>query len=409
MKIEIVLNIISIVFISIGIFLLLVRMWKAKYCDNQPVAKTEGHHFAILIPARDESKVIEELLKSIKKQTVPILMKDVYVIVESEEDPTVKITTSYKASTIIRVELDKRRKGFALDEAIRMIKKQNKRYDAYFIFDADNILESDYLEKMTKSYDQGYDIGVGYRNCKNGNDSWVAACSSLTFSMINTLGNESKKKKTQTVTISGTGFYIRGNLIDKWGGYPFHTLTEDYELTLYATLHGLTTDYNIEAKFYDEQPLTYRKTVPQRIRWVRGYFDSRRIYVPQIKESLKHKTNNYGSEFATYLGVKPFIIIIIGIVLFLLNQVIKLCYLPTINIVITIFGAIIFCYLLLFLITLLMLKKEKGRLNLTKKMQLTAVVMNPFFLTTYVYCAIVALIHHDIEWKKIEHSQTLKK
>ena len=44
----------------------------------------------------------------------------------------------------------------------------NKDYDAYFIFDADNILEKDFIKNMIPIYYQGYDIGVGYRNIKNG-------------------------------------------------------------------------------------------------------------------------------------------------------------------------------------------------------------------------------------------------
>lgn len=55
--------------------------------------------------------------------------------------------------------------------------------------DADNVLDVDFVKNMEKSINEGYDIGIGYRNCKNGNDSVVAAASALTFSMINELSN----------------------------------------------------------------------------------------------------------------------------------------------------------------------------------------------------------------------------
>lgn len=73
---------------------------------------------------------------------------------------------------------------------------------------------------MEEAYEDGYDIGIGYRNTKNGNDSVIAAASSLTFSMINTLGNEHKTKCNNTLTISGTGFYIKGDIVEKLSGYP---------------------------------------------------------------------------------------------------------------------------------------------------------------------------------------------
>ena len=67
-----------------------------------------------------------------------------------------------------------------------------------------------------------------------------------------------------------------------WKGYPFHTLTEDYELSSYATLNNLTTYYNTKSIFYDEQPLRFKDTINQRIRWIRGYFDVRKIYNKKI-------------------------------------------------------------------------------------------------------------------------------
>ena len=66
---------------------------------------------------------------------------------------------------------------------------------------------------MIKTFKDGYDIGIGYRNTKNGNTNAIAASSSLIFSIINTVGNSRKTKKTMNSTISGTGFYINGKFI----------------------------------------------------------------------------------------------------------------------------------------------------------------------------------------------------
>ena len=46
--------------------------------------------------------------------------------------------------------------------------------------------------------------------------------------------------------------------MEDWQGFPFNTLTEDYELTLYSTLNNLTTTYNEKAIFYDEQPDSFK-------------------------------------------------------------------------------------------------------------------------------------------------------
>ena len=135
---------------------------------------------------------------------------------------------------------------------------------------------------MINSIEEGYDIGISYRNTKN-SSTLVAASSALTFSMINTIGNQLKSKYTNNLTISGTGYYIKGSLVEDWQGFPFNTLTEDYELTLYSTLNNLTTTYNEKAIFYDEQPDSFKVSMKQRTRWVKGYFEARKIYIKEIR------------------------------------------------------------------------------------------------------------------------------
>lgn len=43
-------------------------------------------------------------------------------------------------------DLSKRRKGYALDDAIKEILVKNKKYESYFIFDVDNVLDKDFIK-----------------------------------------------------------------------------------------------------------------------------------------------------------------------------------------------------------------------------------------------------------------------
>ena len=384
------------ILITIGIIWLLIDYILSYFNSNVPKEKNNKGKFAILIPARDESRVIEELLSSILNQTRKIDSDDVYVIVEEESDKTVEIVKNKNMNIVFRHDLSKKRKGYALDDAIKEILEQKKHYDAYFIFDADNVLDKDYIKNMEKAYESGYDIGIGYRNTKNGNDSVIAAASSLTFSMINTLGNEHKMKCNNTLTISGTGFYIKGDIIEKLGGYPFNSLTEDYELTLYATLNDLTTTYVKNAIFFDEQPVKYNITINQRTRWIKGFFEARKKYIPLL---LKKEINkNFSSSFHQIMGVTPYILLIIGLLGILLIN-----YFNVKNTIVL----ILFVYLIMVLITSIMVLKEKSYLNINNKMKIKVILYNPIFLTTYIICLFKAILNKDVKWLKIEHSKSL--
>lgn len=390
-------RIISEIIITISILTLLYKYLIMKKNTNYPQKEKKGHNYAILIPARNESLVIEKLLISIENQTKKIKPEDVYVIVETKKDKTVSIVEKHKMTIVYRKNLNKKRKGFALDDAIKEILKSNKKYDAYFIFDADNILDKNYIKEMTKSFDEGYDIGIGYRNTKN-SKNLVSAASALTFSMINTIGNKRKSKYTNNLIISGTGYYIKGTIIESWKGFPFNSLTEDYELSLYSILNNLTTTYNDSAIYYDEQPEIFDVTITQRSRWVKGYFDARRNYIHKIRKSISKKDKNYASKITALIGVNPLITLIIGILLLLIDSITSFK-----NFIISLLIIFILIYITLMIFTYIIIKKEENKLDI-KVSKILLIFYNPFYLLSYIYCLYIAITKKDLGWQEIKHT-----
>lgn len=390
-------RIISEIIITISILTLLYKYLIMKKNTNYPQKEKNDHNYAILIPARNESLVIEKLLISIENQTKKIKPEDVYVIVETKKDKTVSIVEKHKMTIVYRKNLNKKRKDFALDDAIKEILKSNKKYDAYFIFDADNILDKNYIKEMTKSFDEGYDIGIGYRNTKN-SKNLVSAASALTFSMINTIGNKRKSKYTNNLIISGTGYYIKGTIIESWKGFPFNSLTEDYELSLYSILNNLTTTYNDSAIYYDEQPEIFDVTITQRSRWVKGYFDARRNYIHKIRKSISKKDKNYASKITALIGVNPLITLIIGILLLLIDSITSFK-----NFIISLLIIFILIYITLMIFTYIIIKKEENKLDI-KVSKILLIFYNPFYLLSYIYCLYIAITKKDLGWQEIKHT-----
>lgn len=378
--------------ICIGIILFLFTLFLKK----EVILKEEEKEPTIcfLVPARNESKVIEPLLYSILHQTIPIIPNDIYVIVEDKGDPTVSICQKYGISVIVRKNLDKRTKGYALDEGLKNI---NKKYDLYFIMDADNVMEAHFVEEMLKSYRSGYDIATGYRNVKNGNDSLISAASGLTFSFLNNVLNKGKIKRNLPVTLSGTGFYIKGDILNKMDGYPFCSLTEDYELSLYSVLQQYKTTYNEKAIFYDEQPVLYKNTINQRKRWVKGYFVNRFHYLPLLKKEWKNTRDV--SILGEWIGIKPCILIVLGILFWLIYFMAKGDYL-------FILFSILLIYFALCFLTYIILKIDKN-ISLSKKRKRQMIWFHPIYLASYLHVVLLVFLHPNVKWDRVEHNRNL--
>ena len=123
-----ILNNVVIILFAIGIILIIISELLTMMNNNKPKQKRNGiFKPAVLIPARDESLVIEGILKSIQNQSYQVPFEDVYVIVESILDKTVSICEKYNATVVVRKNLkNRRRKGYALDDAIQYIIKKKK-------------------------------------------------------------------------------------------------------------------------------------------------------------------------------------------------------------------------------------------------------------------------------------------
>lgn len=384
-----------------------------------PEAKKQ-HKFAILIPARNESSVIEGLLKSLNEQDYPKELFDSYVIVESSNDPTVKICEKYENVTaFVRPNLNVKSKGGALDQILKHLIETKKafEYEAYFIFDADNVAKSNFLTEMNKTFDCGFEMGLSYRNAKNWNDGWIASCSALTFIMFNTFQNKCRAKFNKNVLVSGTGFYIAAHVLHELGGWPFQTLTEDFELSNYAVLNNIKGAYNENTEFFDEQPKTLKISWNQRVRWCKGHMQVSKKYQKKLLKSSLVSTENRLGKLEYGLNILPIatpiatvivyslITLIMGIVGIIIKVGKPLWQLALFNSA----TALLVTYIFFVCYTAALLFCERKHINITLKNSIKTSFLNPIFMVLYLPIYITALFKKEVKWKPITRSVDLNK
>jgi cellulose synthase/poly-beta-1,6-N-acetylglucosamine synthase-like glycosyltransferase len=229
------------------------------------------HKYAILIAARNEKNVIGNLLDSIKKQDYPKKLLTVFVVADNCTDNTAEIARSKGAICYERFDEEHKTKGFALQYLFDRIEEDYGRmsFEGYFIFDADNLLNKDYISKMNDAFDSGEKIITSYRNTKNFDENWIASTYALHWLRSIRQNHRARSVFRLATNIQGTGFLFANEIVKD--GWKYTSLTEDRALTADAVAQGYSITYNDEAMFYDEQPTSLKIALRQRTRWSKGH------------------------------------------------------------------------------------------------------------------------------------------
>lgn len=237
-------------------------------------ATNNKHKYAILIAARNEATVIGNLLDSIAMQDYDSNLITVFVVADNCTDNTAQIAREHGAICYERFDTEHRTKGYALQFLVEEIRRDYgiSSYEAYMIFDADNLLKQDYVSRMNESFDAGEKIVTSYRNTKNINDNWIAA--SYAIHWLRTIRTEHRARSVFRLAtrIQGTGFLFASEIIEN--GWNYTSLTEDRALSADSVVNGYRISYNNDAEFYDEQPVDLKIALRQRIRWAKGHLQA---------------------------------------------------------------------------------------------------------------------------------------
>ena len=196
------------------------------------------HKYGVLISARNESAVIAQLIQSIKQQNYPKELIEVFVVADNCTDNTAEVSRQAGAIVYERFNKEKVGKGYALNWLLKHISEDygEDAFEGYFVFDADNILDENYVREMNKVFSNGYRIITSYRNSKNYGDNWISAGYALWFLREAKYINNARMMLGTSCAVSGTGFLVNNDVFKANGGWKHHLLTEDIEFRLLSTM-----------------------------------------------------------------------------------------------------------------------------------------------------------------------------
>jgi len=375
--------------------------------ESKVFAANRNHKYAVVIAARNESAVIAQLINSIKKQKYPSSLVDIYVVADNCTDNTADVAREAGATVFERFNRQLVGKGYALDYAFKIIMNYDVKYEGYFIFDADNLLDENYIAEMNKVFDHGYKIITSYRNSKNYDTNWLSAGYSLWFLREAKYLNNSRMILNTGCAISGTGFMVSDEIVRKNNGWKHHLLTEDIEFSIDNAIQGEKIGYCGNAVLYDEQPYLFEQSWNQRLRWAKGFYQVFAKYGKNLFKSIFTKRS-----FCCY---DMFVTITPALFLSLFSVAINIVFLTVglINIETNpaiiqetstaIMMSVVNSYIVLFALGLITTITEWKQINSNPWNKIKYLFSFPVFIFTYVPISIVALCK-KIEWKPITHS-----
>ena len=141
---QILIFVVGCYFFSISIFGWIKR--KEEDASSFPPEKK----FALVIAAHNEELVIAHIIDSLFRQNYPQHLYDVFVIADNCTDKTAEIAKEHGARVFERENKKERGKGYALEWMFNNIFAMEDKYDAVSVFDADNLVSSNYLMEMNK-------------------------------------------------------------------------------------------------------------------------------------------------------------------------------------------------------------------------------------------------------------------
>ena len=370
---------------------------------EQPLKVNKQHKFMAVIPAHNEETVVGNLIESLKKLDYPKELYDIFVIADNCTDKTAEVAKNAGAIVYERNDEKHKTKGHALQWFFNMKIKEDAPYDAFCIFDADNIVDKNFLNVMNKKLCQGEEVVQGYKDIKNPSDTWVSSGYAIFYWTMHRFYHLARYNIGLSPLMNGTGFMVKFDVI-KPEGWNTKTLTEDIEFSLKRIIKGKRLGWAKDAIVYDEQPVGFKQSWTQRERWTVGHMQCLKEYTkPLATAVVKNKSVMNFDGLLYMLGTAP--MLILTMILVIINCIIFIQGQMTFSeFIIQAMGYIIPTVLILPFMGMVVMYLEKKPI----KPMIKGLVLYPVFMGSWLLINIKCLFVRNTEWKKIEHNNDKK-
>ena len=385
------------------LYQVLVSLCSLVKLKEKPLKVKKDHRFMAIIPAHNEEAVVANLIESLKQQTYNKELYDIYVIADNCTDNTAKVAREAGAIVYERFDETKKTKGYALNWFLQQKIKEDAPYDAFFVFDADNIVDKNFIKNMNKKLCQGEDVVQGYRDIKNPSDNWITAGYAIFYWQMHRFYHLARYNLGLSPLLNGTGFMVKFDVV-KPQGWDTVTLTEDIEFSLKRIIKGKKLGWATDAIVYDEQPTGFKQSWSQRSRWTVGHMQCIKTYTKQLAVAAKENKNMMNLDGLLYIvGSIPMFVITL-LLLFSNFIMYNSAAITTAELVKNILFYLVPTFVLPIFVGMFAMWLDGRKI----KPMLKGLLCYPLFLLTWILINFKCLFVRNVTWEKINHVRNIK-
>ncbi len=385
------------------LYQVLVSLCSLVKLKEKPLKVKKDHRFMAIIPAHNEEAVVANLIESLKQQTYNKELYDIYVIADNCTDNTAKVAREAGAIVYERFDETKKTKGYALNWFLQQKIKEDAPYDAFFVFDADNIVDKNFITNMNKKLCQGEDVVQGYRDIKNPSDNWITAGYAIFYWQMHRFYHLARYNLGLSPLLNGTGFMVKFDVV-KPQGWDTVTLTEDIEFSLKRIIKGKKLGWATDAIVYDEQPTGFKQSWSQRSRWTVGHMQCIKTYTKQLAVAAKENKNMMNLDGLLYIvGSIPMFVITL-LLLFSNFIMYNSAAITTAELVKNILFYLVPTFVLPIFVGMFAMWLDGRKI----KPMLKGLLCYPLFLLTWILINFKCLFVRNVTWEKINHVRNIK-
>ena len=385
------------------LYQVLVSLCSLIKLKDKPLKVNKEHRFMAIIPAHNEEAVVGNLIESLKNQTYNKDLYDIYVIADNCTDNTAKIAKEAGAIVYERFDETKKTKGYALNWFLQQKIAEDAPYDAFFVFDADNIVDKNFIKNMNKKLCQGEDVVQGYRDIKNPSDNWITAGYAIFYWQMHRFYHLARYNLGLSPLLNGTGFMVRFDVI-KPQGWDTETLTEDIEFSLKRIIKGKKLGWATDAIVYDEQPTGFRQSWSQRSRWTVGHIQCIQKYTKDLVIAAKENKKMINFDGLLYIVGSIPMFIITMLLLFSNFVMYNSASITTAELIKNLIFYLVPTFILPILVGIFAMWLDGRKIKPMAK----GLLCYPLFLLTWIFINFKCLFIRNTSWEKINHVRSIK-